>query len=51
MSTISRRQFLQGGSLFAGALALTACGGGNTDAKTEATDTATDAAETTDAIK
>jgi polar amino acid transport system substrate-binding protein len=49
MSTISRRQFLQGGSLFAGALALTACGGGNTDAKTEATDTATDAAETTDA--
>lgn len=49
MSTISRRHFLQGGSLFAGALALAACGGGNTDAKTEATDTATDAAETTDA--
>jgi polar amino acid transport system substrate-binding protein len=53
MSTISRRQFLQGGSLFAGALALTACGGGNTDAKDDAAadttggDAATDA--TTDA--
>ncbi|MBR3157635.1 MAG: amino acid ABC transporter substrate-binding protein [Atopobiaceae bacterium] len=33
MSQISRRQFLQGGTLFAGTLALTACGGGaNEDA-------------------
>ena len=29
MSTISRRQFLQGGTLLAGALALSACGGGS----------------------
>lgn len=43
MSQISRRQFLQGGTLFAGALALAACGGNS--ASTEASSTASASTE------
>ncbi len=50
MSQISRRQFLQGGTLFAGTLALTACGGGaSEDTSAQGADeTVADQSATTD---